>query len=160
MCSESGRKSRSWQSTAAAQGRAFQQEQQHRNRGERRRGQSATSSHTAWLEQSLHVESVNRWGWKVSSTQSGRVYSVHLFPQCLAQSLSGSRGSINTGSLRMKDRQGLDRSIWSQFFLYHVQIRVWVYCFARGPPIAGLLVSSSIAVSVWIQARDNVELKG
>lgn len=46
---------------------------------------------------------------KISSIQSGCVYSVYLLPWCQAQSLSGSRGSINVSSLGMKDSQGLDQ---------------------------------------------------
>ena len=48
---------------------------------------------------------------KISSIQSGCVYSVRLLPRRLAQSLSGSRGSINVGSVGMKDRQGLDQEV-------------------------------------------------
>lgn len=45
-------------------GEAFRQGQQCRNRGERRLGQSAASSHVVWLEDLLHVESPNRRGWR------------------------------------------------------------------------------------------------
>lgn len=110
MCSVSGRNGWSWQSRGP-QGR-------HSGRG----SSAETEVREDWGSQRLQA----MWcGWKIccmwrvltdgageiSSVQSGCVYSVQLLPRRRAQSLSGSRGSINVGSVGMKDRQGLDQEV-------------------------------------------------
>ena len=104
-------------------GRAGARKAENHGGGHSRRGSSSeTEVREDWG--SLQLQAM-WWAWKIccmgrvltdeagkiSSIQSGCVYSVHHPPWRLAQSLSGSKGSINVSSLGMKDSQGLDQEV-------------------------------------------------